>query len=311
MSTAGSEYVLRADDYEAVITEAGATLRVLRRHGRDLVVPFEANGVPPTMRGALLLPWPNRTANGRYRFDGVHHQLEITEPATGHALHGFAATARFTPSDVRTDRIVLHAEIGPRPGYPWRLIAEVTFVLSIGGLTQEIIVINSSDTATPIGIGGHPYLLAGAPASGAVDAWSLTVPARQALLISHDQMLPTALVDVTDHDGGALDFRRGRAIRGTVLNQSFTDLERTEEGAAVVRVIDDRSGIGTEIEWDGRCRWVQLYTADHAEGDAYRHALAVEPMTCPPDALNSEQDLLRILPGGEVSAGWTIRESVR
>lgn len=305
-----SDYILRGGDYVAVIAEVGATLRVLRRHGRDLVVPISTDDGYSAMRGALLLPWPNRVADGRYRFDGIQHQLEITEPTTGHALHGFAAATRFTPLAVKTDRVVLRAELAPHPGYPWRLMVEVTFALSSEGLTHEVAVTNGSETTAPIGIGGHPYLLAGPPERHAANAWSLTVPARRVLLISPEQMLPTALVDVADHHGGALDFRRRRQIRDIVLNEAFTDLERTHENT-LVRLTDTRTGRGTEIEWDRRCRWVQLYTADHMTGDQYRHAVAVEPMTCPPDAFNSGQDLLRAAPGGVVSAGWTIRESAR
>jgi len=90
------------------------------------------------------------------------------------------------------------------------------------------------------------------------------------------------------------------------MNHAFTALQHAPDGRARVR-LTDRSGDGVEISLGEPCRWVQIYTADAPGSGGQRHALAVEPMTCPPDALNSERDLLVIEPGGSVSAEWKIR----
>ena len=57
------------------------------------------------------------------------------------------------------------------------------------------------------------------------------------------------------------------------------------------------------------CR--QIYTADAGAPSSYRSGVAVEPMTCPPDALNSKRDLGVVRPGESLSAGWTIRRLAR
>jgi aldose 1-epimerase len=53
-----------------------------------------------------------------------------------------------------------------------------------------------------------------------------------------------------------------------------------------------------------------VYTADD-QGDQARRAVAVEPMTSPPDAFRSGRDLLTLQPAGrpgdEVSVSWGIR----
>jgi aldose 1-epimerase len=52
---------------------------------------------------------------------------------------------------------------------------------------------------------------------------------------------------------------------------------------------------------------VQVFTADPANDQAYPdrgRALAIEPMTCPPDALNSEIDLIVLDPGQTWSGSW-------
>jgi len=66
------EWRISSQGYAAVITAVGASLRELQFRGRDLVVPFDAGAVRPLYRGAVIAPWPNRIADGRYDFDGVH-----------------------------------------------------------------------------------------------------------------------------------------------------------------------------------------------------------------------------------------------
>ena len=86
-------------------------------------------------------------------------------------------------------------------------------------------------------------------------------------------------------DGTAYDFRVSRPVRDTVIDHAFGDLDRDEYGVATVVVRDPASGDGVALWMDDRHRWIQVYTA---EKDATpRRALAVEPMTSPPDAFRS------------------------
>jgi aldose 1-epimerase len=58
------------------------------------------------------------------------------------------------------------------------------------------------------------------------------------------------------------------------------------------------------MRWDEAWPWVQVHTADRPEPGLNRSGLAVEPMTCPPDAFNSGVDLVRLQPGAEHRARW-------
>jgi len=52
---------------------------------------------------------------------------------------------------------------------------------------------------------------------------------------------------------------------------------------------------------------VQVFTGDTLAGEQSRRSgLAVEPMTCPPNALATGQDLLVLEPGQAWSAPWGI-----
>ena len=49
------------------------------------------------------------------------------------------------------------------------------------------------------------------------------------------------------------------------------------------------------------------YTADTVEpAGRRRQSIAIEPMTCPPDALRSGTDLVRMEPGASWQATWGI-----
>ena len=297
--------MLRSGAYEARIASVGSTLRSLQHDGVDLIVPFAEDEVRPSMRGALLAPWPNRLADGRYEFDGVMHQLVQNEPETRTAAHGLVAWTDFDAVSVSADHLFLTGVIAGQPGYPWRLRIDVEFRLGADGLAQEITATNEGATDAPVGLGGHPYLVAGPVRGRGIDELTLAVDAEQILLISEDRMLPERTVSVTDPAAGGRDFREPRRIAGTEINHAFTGLAR-RQGLARARVLA-HDGTGVEIEWDERCAWVQVYTTDHGVGEEFRSGVAVEPMTCPPDAFNSGRDLLVVPPGESVSAGWVIR----
>lgn len=302
----GRPHALRSGRYEARIASVGATLRALEHDGVDLIVPFAEHERRPSMRGALLAPWPNRLADGEYEFGGEVHRLVQNEPETRTAAHGLIAWTDFRTTAETADRLVLTGVIAPQPGYPWRVRIDAEFRLGADGLAQEITATNESATAAPVGLGGHPYLTVGPPRERGIDDLSLTLDAEEILLISEERMLPVGAVPVGAPDAGGRDFRASRRIGRTEINNAFTGLAR-HDGSARARLLAD-DGSGVEIEWDERCPWVQLYTADHGVGRDFRSGVAVEPMTCPPDAFTSKRDLLVVLPGESVSAGWTIRQ---
>ena len=60
------------------------------------------------------------------------------------------------------------------------------------------------------------------------------------------------------------------------------------------------------MRWDDRCRWLQLCIPGPLRPRLHRQALAVEPMSCPPDAFNSGTDLVVLQPGDTHSIELTI-----
>ncbi|MEJ5944261.1 aldose 1-epimerase family protein [Pseudokineococcus basanitobsidens] len=312
MHPSGEQHLLEHGSLRAVVTQVGASLRSLTDDGRDLVVPFGADEVRPVFRGAVLAPWPNRVVDGRWRADGVgsasgvEQQLALTEPARGHALHGLLAWAPFTRTGTGGDEdgatLQLAARVWPQAGYPFAVDVVVGYALSDVGLTTTVTGTGAGDDPAPWGCAAHPYLTTG---SGRVDDWTAHADAASYLEALGERMLPGQVRPVA---GTHRDLRGGRPLAGVELDDALTDVRADpEDGLAHVGVVGP-DGLGSEVVWDPAVLpWVQVHTADRPEPDLDRAGLAVEPMTCPPDALNSGTGLVRLARGESASATWTIR----
>lgn len=301
MSLGGDEYVLERGGYKAVVTEVGGGLRVLVHEDRDLILGYAQDEVRPRSRGALLAPWPNRVVDGRYPFDGEAYQLDINEVARGHALHGLVSWARFDLLDSDSSSVVLGHHLVPRPGYPFCLQVVARYALGETGLTCAVSARNVGEQRLPYGLGSHPYLLGG---DGRVDEWTLELPAEQVLEVTDDRLVPTGLHAVA---GTERDFRTARRIGTAEVDHAFTGLTPDRYGHVRARVLG-ADGRGAECEWDPvSLPWVQVHTADLPDPDQSRLGLALEPMTCPPDAFNSGKDLVVLDPGEQHTAEWTLR----
>jgi aldose 1-epimerase len=313
MSLGGEEHLLRHGDYTAAVTEVGGGLRFLRHGERDLLLGYAVDGIRRYYRGALLAPWPNRVVDGRYRFDGESFRLDLSEPERGHALHGLVVWSRFAVRTSDPSSVSLTHSLVPRTGYPFALELTVSYRLGDGGLTCSVTARNIGQRRAPYGVAPHPYLVAG---HGRVDDWALELPAEQVMEVTADRLVPTGLRPVA---GSTLDFREERTIGTTRLDHCFTALRPADDaddaddphdpydGRVHARLLS-ADGHGVECAWDAATLpWVQVHTADLPDPAESRRGLALEPMTCPPDAFNSGTDLVVLDPGEEHTAEWALR----
>jgi aldose 1-epimerase len=303
VAASGEQYEISGGGYRAVVTECGAGLRVLEQDGRPLLLGFSEHEQAPAGRGQLLAPWPNRIRDGAYTFDGREHQLPLSEPSRGNASHGLVRWAAWTLEEHTAQSVSQVYRLMSQSGYPWTVDLHVIHDVSAEGLTVTVTATNLSNDPAPYALGAHPYLLAG---PGPVDGWELTLPAATRLL-TDDRMIPTGREDVRDTP---LDFRSARAIGSTRLDTAFTDLVRDEAGRVEVVLRDPEADQGVVLWMDASHSWVQAFTGDTLSTDA-RAALAVEPMTAPPNAFVTGEDLALLAPasqdGDEHSASWGVR----
>ena len=284
----GQQYQIAFGRYGAVVTEVGASLRSLTLDGREVLSTFAADEVPHGSRGRQLVPWPNRIRDGRYTFDGVERQLPITEVPRNCALHGLGEGMAWRLVSHTIDEVVLTGSIYAQRGWDGVLEVEIGHRLDASGLTVTVVARNVGATRTPYGYGAHPYIAA--ELATAV----LEHPFPTELFVDPERLLPVALGPVDQEH----DFRAARPLGDVEFDTALT-------GAGGNWCVSVTTADSKVTFWaDETQTWCQIYTTPA------RDAIAIEPMTCGPDAFNegvTHADLIVLEPGGEARSVWGIR----
>ena len=293
-ATEPTEVSLTAGSAELTVDLRGGGLRTLTVGAWDVLDGYEPGAIPSGRRGGVLLPWPNRIRDGRWSWQGRDLQLDIASVGKPTAIHGLVSAQPFQVLDQADDRVTVGTVVEKRSGYPFRLAAAIDYVLSPDGLESTVRVRNLGSEPAPVGAGLHPYFSVGAAGDGDLDDAELQLPARTELLLENS--LPTGERRPFD---GAL----GR-IGDRVFDTPLTDLDRDDDGWARTR-LRGRDG-EVELAVDGAWSWLQVYSGDTLPAGQRRRSLAVEPMTCPPNALADGVDLVVLAPGADWSGTWTL-----
>jgi aldose 1-epimerase len=295
----GNQYQIEAGSYRATVTALGAGLRELHHGDEPLLLGYQPDELPPAGAGQLLAPWPNRIDHGRYSFNGADLQLALTEPAKSTAIHGLTKWALWTEVKHDATTVVLRSEPHGYQGYPFSVEIDAVYQIdSEDGLRVTITARNRGAHPAPYGNGWHPYLRVAAPS---IDGCELTLPASQYLPLD-ERGLPAG--PARDVEGTPYDFRSPRLVGTTSLDTPLTGLITGDDGRAWAHLAAD----GTRVSlWLGEgYRWLQVFTGDALAQDRRRKAVAIEPMTCPPNAFVTGEDLLVLQPGDEVTHTWGI-----
>jgi len=295
----GEQIEIAHGDQRAVVVEVGGGLRTYSAAGHELLDGYPVDAMSTSGRGQVLIPWPNRIRDGSYSFDGELHQLPINDLDEQDAIHGLVRWSAWTVGEREPHRVVMEHVLHPRPGYPFSLALSIEYRLSDDGLRVRTTATNVGSRACPFGSGAHPYLTVG---TTTVDSVVLRAPGRT-MLRSDDRGIPVGVTPVDDTD---YDFRRARPIGGTRLDNAFTDLERDDDGLARVQLRDAGSGRSLTLWVDETYRYLMLFTGDPLP-DVGRRSLAVEPMTCPPNAFQSSTALIRLEPDRPFTSHWGIQ----
>jgi aldose 1-epimerase len=291
----GEQYDIAFEDQRAVVTEVGGGLRTYDLGDRRIVDGYEADEMCSSGRGQVLAPWPNRIADASYEFGGVRYELPIDERESQSAIHGLVRWVPWTVVEAEPQRVVVGHELHPQPGYPFAVSLRIEYELSAGGLRVSTTATNVGAESCPFGLGFHPYLRPGTPT---VDSATLLLPARSVL--GTERRSPV--------HGTDLDFRQPRAVGDTVLDTCFADLERGEDGLARVVLRNPTSDVSTTVWVDEAYGYLMVYTGD-TRPDVSRRSLAVEPMTCPPQAFRTGEGVIVLAPGESAAAAWGISPS--
>jgi aldose 1-epimerase len=296
-SPSGRQFDLSLGEQHATVVEVGGGIREYRVGNRDVLEPYAPERMCDGAHGAPLIPWPNRLADGRYAFDGTDYQTALTEPDKSNAIHGFLRWRSWSAVDHAEDRVVMATTLHPLPGYPFTLDVRISYRLDHDGLSVTTTATNTGDQPCPYGSGQHPYL---SPGEGMIDRCTLHLPADTRILTSSDRQLPVGSESVVDT---AYDFRQERRLGDLEVDDAFTDLHRAADGRAWVRLTgsDDRTA---QLWVDEAYPVIEIFTGDTLAEDRRRTGLGIEPMTCPPNAFQSGEQVIRLQPGESATSCW-------
>lgn len=297
----GKQFTLELADQQVVVTEVGAALRSYRVAGTEVLDGYAADEMCTGARGQTFVPWPNRIADGSYRFADQDHQLPLTEPGAHNAIHGLTRWADWHLLHHNGVSMRLGHHLYPQPGYPYALRAEITYRLSGHGLRVETTTTNMGATDCPYATGAHPYL---SPGDGnRVDDLDIRLNAGT-WYPTDERGIPTGRRPV---EGTDRDLRQRARLGDTVLDTAYTDLARDEDGCTRLSVWRP-DGWVTHLWLDDAYRYLELFTGDSLpETDRRRRGLGAEPMTAAPNAFRTGDGLVRLAPGQTHTAVWGLR----
>lgn len=296
----GEQFEVTYGNQRATIVEVGGGVREYVVAERAVLDAYPLDAMCDGAHGAVLVPWPNRLADGRYRFDGVDHQVALTEPEKANAIHGLLRWRSWSASQHTSSRVVMTTRLHPMMGYPFRLDVAVAYELGDDGLVVATTATNLDSSPCPYGCGHHPYLSAG---TGLIDACNVELDARTRILTDDERQLPNGTESVS---GTRFDFSHGRELGDQKVDFAFTDLARDATGRAWVR-LSGPDGHRVELWVDEHYPILEIYTGDTLAPARRRRGLGAEPMTCPPNAFQSGERLLRLEPGESITTTWGVR----
>lgn len=296
--SSGAQLTLTHGDQFAVITEVGATLRCYEVAGEPVIWGFDRDQVSQSGQGQVLAPWPNRLSNGYFRFQDLEGHAAIDDPVFPNAMHGLVRWLAWRIDDIQQASCQLSCILLAQPAYPFDLRLSISYKLGDSGLVVEAAAENIGYHDLPFAIGFHPYIYCG---SGGVNSSILKVPSRTRLVLN-ERKLPVGSEDAIGTPYEKL-LNGVEAIGSLKVDDCFTELELGPDGRWITIIERDTSKYSIVKVWaDSVFSHIMCYTGDGMAPENERRYLAVEPMTAPPNALQTGVGIV-ILGQGETFVG--------
>jgi aldose 1-epimerase len=160
--------LLAFEDWRAeVAPHIGGSILSLRRAAQPILRPTSsedlASGSVRRTACYPLVPYANRIAQGRFRWQGVEYALPQNFPGSVHPLHGVGWRRAWQVVCVDAHSCRLRLEYRPSrdvaSDWPFAFDMEQEISLRTGGLAISLSVVNASDSSAPLGLGLHPWFV--------------------------------------------------------------------------------------------------------------------------------------------------------
>lgn len=233
----------------------------------------------PAHKSSLLFPFPNRLKDGQFEFEGQQYSFEHNDYGRPNALHGFISDKHFQlKAQTNQSLSFIYSYEGNDPSYPFPFKLEVAYTLYELELNIELEITNTGGGDMPCGFGWHPYF----SADLSPDSTRLKLPNLSKIHVD-ERLIPNG------EESPMKGYEEFRSIAGEEFDNCFR-LERIQERNSVFL---NYPKLATVEIWQGHnFPFLQLFKVDD-------QAIAIEPMSCGIDALNSKEGLKVLSPQQE------------
>ncbi|MEN9538363.1 MAG: hypothetical protein RLZZ126_598 [Pseudomonadota bacterium] len=125
---------------------------VLRTSGAPLKTARESGSYP-------LVPFSNRIGHARLTWNGTSHPLVKNFGNEPHAIHGVGWQRPWAVLEHSDSFAMLSYEHKPDASWPFAFDTSQAFRLTPDGLELSLSITNQSSSATPVGLGWHPWFV--------------------------------------------------------------------------------------------------------------------------------------------------------
>lgn len=302
-------YTLHAGEITMQVTNYGARVVSLWTPGRDgtyqdIVLGYETidryvDNTGERFLGAVVGPYANRIARGRFTLDGTEYTLPVNN--NGQTLHGGLNGLDRVVWEVVSatdDKLVMHYKHADgQEGFPGNLRIEMTYSLT----PQNEFRIDydaSTDKPTVVNLSHHPFFNLKGEGNGTILDHVLTINASRTTPVD-SVLIPTG--EIADVTGTPFDFRTPHAIgeridanneqlrNGGGYDHNWIADRTTADGIELIATVREPASGRTVEVWSDQPA-LQFYSGNFFDGTSvgkygrpqrYRESLALETQKYP------------------------------
>lgn len=239
-------------------------------------------------KGVILAPFPNRVAKAKYSFQKKAYTLAINREKEGLALHGLLYDKPFEVIQGSQHKVKLSYNYkGTEAGFPFCFTLNVSYTLNNDGSLLVKSEVENKGEQMPFGLGWHPYFTM----SQSIDECVLQMPAAKKLRLDK-ALIPT---------GELLPFTSERESLMLVEHHFDDCFELSQNGDGIIRLIDAKFSLEIKGVNLNEFPYFQIYTPKN------RSSIALEPMTCAPNAFNNQMGLIILEPNEKRSYAYQLK----
>ncbi|MFT5813006.1 MAG: aldose 1-epimerase [Psychroserpens sp.] len=208
-----------------------------------------------------LVPYSNRIKHGHFNWQEKSITLPLNNLPEKHSIHGHGWQLPWTVTQ-QTDNSLTIEYHHQTAQWPFSYSAQQTFTLDNNSLEIELVLLNTSNTEMPSGLGLHPYF--------SLTNKSYLKCSVDKMWAVDDENIPTELIDIPNN----INTPTGMLIKGSNLDNVFTHFS----GNATVYWPEWQAK--ASITTSTNCKFIVLYSP---RNEGY---FCLEPVTHCTDAIN-------------------------